>query len=77
MLKFTGEVRKEYLPRLFDSNGEWVADGEMYDSLEDAENHAKAMVSEFIEETEDAGYATIEVIYGPVYEYVGEEEESV
>ena len=69
MFKFKGNTRKVYFPVLFDNDGEWIADGEDYESLEKAENHAAAMVKEFVEETGENCYARIETRFVPIYEY--------
>ena len=73
MFKFMGKTNKVYMPVLFDSDNEWIADGEEYASLEDAENHASAMIAEFLEEVGEYCYARIETRFIPVYEYMEEQ----
>lgn len=65
-------IRKVYIPMLFEESGLHLASGEEYESEQDAENFAMAMVEDFVNETGDHCYATVEIRFIPVY--VWEEE---
>lgn len=67
MLKLTSSTEKVYFPILFDKEGEWVADGMEFHTQEEAENHASAMVSEYVEEVGEYCYARIDIRIVPIY----------
>ena len=67
MLKLTTNTKKAYFPILFDKNGTWLGEGPEYNTIQDAENHASAMVKEYIEEVGEYCYAHIENRIIPIY----------
>ena len=67
MLKLTSGHRKVYFPVLFDGKGAWVADGMEFHTQQEAENHASAMVGEYVEEVGEYCYARIDTRIVPIY----------
>lgn len=67
MLRLTSSTEKVYFPVLFDKNGEWVADGMEFPTQQEAEDHASAMVGEYVEEVGKYCYACIDIRIVPIY----------
>lgn len=71
MFKLTSDTEKVYFPILFDKNDEWVADGMEFRTQDEAENHASAMVSEYVQEVGEYCYARIDTRIAPIYTMEG------
>lgn len=67
MFKLTSSTEKVYLPVLFDKDGERVADGMEFHTQEKAEDHASAMVGEYVKEVGEYCYARIDTRIVPIY----------
>ena len=67
MLKLTSNTEKVYFPVLFDKDDEWVADGMEFQTRQEAEDHAYAMVGEYVEEVGEYCYARIDTRIIPIY----------
>jgi hypothetical protein len=67
VLKLTSSTEKVYFPVLFDREDEWIADGMEFPTQQEAENHASAMVGEYVEEVGEYCYARIDVRIIPIY----------